>query len=96
MKKFATVGTRSLSFDRSGFPNFWCSTATLVNTRLSNHQRSMNSSKHIRLTMIVDYVFHITHDLGIPALGHAGLLVDGLCILLENSCRLGVEDERDC
>lgn len=57
--------------------------------------RSTKLLKQIRLTVIVDYVFYITHDLGVPALGHAGLLVDGLCILLKNSCRLRVEDEWD-
>ena len=46
--------------------------------------------------MIVNYVFHVTHDFGISTLGHAGLLVDGLCILLEHSGWLRVEDEWDC
>jgi hypothetical protein len=46
--------------------------------------------------MIVDDIFHVTHDFGISTLGHAGLLVDGLCILLEDGCWLGVKNERDC
>ena len=41
--------------------------------------------------MIVDYVFHITHDLSISALGHASLLVDCLCILFKDRCGLRMQ-----
>lgn len=50
----------------------------------------------MRLTVIVDYVFHITHNFGISTLSDAGLLVDGLCILLKHSCWLGVKNKWDC
>ena len=44
VKKFATVGTKSLSFDRSGFPSFWCSTAVSINI-------TFQSQEHIRLVL---------------------------------------------
>lgn len=46
--------------------------------------------------MIVDYVFHITHNFSVSTLGNAGLLMDGLCILLENGCWLRVQNKGDC
>lgn len=46
--------------------------------------------------MVIDYLLHITHDLGVSTLGNTGLLVNSLCILLEYSCWLRMQDERNC
>lgn len=48
------------------------------------------------LTVVVDYVLDVTHDLSISTLGDAGLLVDRLCIFLEHGCWLRMQDKRNC
>jgi hypothetical protein len=40
--------------------------------------------------VVVYDVFDIAEDLSVSTLGHAGLLLDGLTLWLENSGRLGV------
>jgi hypothetical protein len=45
-------------------------------------------SRHIglnRLTVVIDYVFHIAEDLSISLLSYACLLLHGLAIRLEDS-----------
>jgi hypothetical protein len=37
-----------------------------------------NSRSTGRLTVIVNHLFHITHDLSVSTLGNIGLLVDGV------------------
>lgn len=53
-------------------------------------------SRLTKLTVVVDYVFYITHDLSVSALGNAGLLVNSLCIFLEYGCWLRMQNKRDC
>ena len=45
--------------------------------------------------MVVNYLFHITHDLSVSTLGNIGLLMNGVCFLLEHSCWLRVQDKRN-
>lgn len=47
------------------------------------------------LTVIVDYLFYITHNLSIPPLGNVGLLFDRFAIGLKHGCRMRVQHKRD-
>ena len=89
VKKFATEGTSSLSFDRSGLPTFWCSTVRLSVVYLRVWKRKVS-------TVIIDDFFDVTEDLSISTLGHACLLLHGLALWFENGGRLRVQNERNC
>lgn len=47
------------------------------------------------LTVVVDYLLYITHNLGIPPLGNVGLLFDRFAIGFKHGCRMRVQHKRN-
>lgn len=82
VKKVPILGTRSFSLDCPSVPTFWCSTKMLVSPKISA------KGVQTKLTVIVNHMLNIQHDLCISPVSHFSHLLHILAPRLKDTGRL--------